>query len=140
MFVLATIFVPSARQATILYALAQQQNLDSKSHGLLPGALGKLGAGNAVRKAHVVLDQRRRSRLSADRVAFDHHGMQALRSRINRCRKPRRACAVDRDVVLAAAGLRNPSQMLGKLADRRRIEPDSVRKLHDRQPLNFGIA
>ena len=66
--------------------------------GLLVGALGELGPGDAAGEAEVVADQRARPRLPADRLALDHEGPQPLGCRVHRGSETGRARADDHDV------------------------------------------
>ena len=79
--------------------LPRDENLDAEALRLLQRAGAQFVAGNAGREAEVVLDPRRRARLSARRIALDQDRAQAFRRSVDRGRESRRPAADDRDVV-----------------------------------------
>jgi hypothetical protein len=65
------------------------------------GAARELQAGDASRETNVVLYLRARARLPTGKVSFDHDGVQAFRSRVNRRRQPGWTTTNDGDITNA---------------------------------------
>ncbi|CAG9211811.1 hypothetical protein BVI2075_530049 [Burkholderia vietnamiensis] len=117
-----------------VHAFAHRQQFDAELHGLFSRALREFRARNAVREAHVVLDQRAGAGLTAHRSALDQHRAQPFRCRIDGRRQTGRPRAVDRHVVFDEARLRDPAEPRGDFRERRLVQARAVRKDHDRQP------
>ena len=84
--------------------------MDAGDHGAELSRLerrppSELGAGEARRKAEVVLDPRARARLTARGEALDHERAEALGGGVDRCGKPGRAAAQHHDVEALAVDL-----------------------------------
>ena len=75
------------------------QNLDPEPLGLRDRPPGQVRAAEAARKAEIVLDARRRPRLSARRFPLDEKRFKALRRPVNRRRQTGRAAADNHKVV-----------------------------------------
>src|ERR671935_1444853 len=74
---------------------------------------GELGAGEARRKAEVVLDPRARARLAARGEALDHERAEALRGGVDRRGEPGRATAEHHDVEALAVELGSQPKLIG---------------------------
>jgi hypothetical protein len=104
----ATIVPPSARSA-----LLHHQEFDAELHRLLPGALGQIGAVDALREAHIVFDHRRGAGLAPNAAPLDQHGAQTFRGGVHGRRQASRTRTVDRDIVLAQLGLGHKAESFG---------------------------
>ena len=86
--------------------VARQDHLGAEAGDLGDGALGEVGAAQALGEPQVVLDRRALSRLAAGGLALDDDGAQALGGRVHRGGQAGRPAADDAHVVQAAAGRR----------------------------------
>src|SRR4051794_6432919 len=110
--------------------------MDAGDHGAELSRLerrppGELGAGEARRKAEVVLDPRARARLTSRGEALDHERAEALGGGVDRRGEPGRAAAQDDDVEALAIYLASQPELIG---DRRHSQPpdDALRPDQDR--------
>src|ERR671932_1391880 len=92
--------------------------MDAGDHGAELSRLerrppGELGAGEARRKAEVVLYPRARARLAARGEALDHERAEALGRGVYRRREPGRAAAEHHDVEALAVDLRPQPEIIG---------------------------
>ena len=84
--------------------VAREHHLGTEPPGLRHGAMGEVGAGEALREPEVVLDRRTLARLTARGLTLDHHGLQSLRRAVDRGGEPGRAGADDAQVVEGLLG------------------------------------
>src|SRR4030095_5858405 len=94
--------------------------MDAGDHGAELSRLerrppGELGAGEARRKAEVVLYPRARARLTARGDALDHERAEALGGGVDRGGEPGRAAAEHHDVEALPAVLRLEDELGGDL-------------------------
>jgi len=91
-------------------------------------------AADARRKAKVVLDPRRSTRLAAERTAVEDQSGEPFRAGIHRSGKARRACSND-SYVIDAIGIDRPYQAdtAGEFVFARIAQQLSVRAQNDRQ-------
>src|SRR5436189_436426 len=92
--------------------------MDAGDHGaelsrLERRAPGELGAGEAGRKAEVVLYPRARAGLAARGEALDHERAEALGGRVDRRGEPGRTAAEHHDVEALAVDLRSKPELIG---------------------------
>lgn len=113
-----------ARRRIDADAAARRQDLRPEPPRLLQRPAGELVARDAVRKAEIVLDARRRSRLAAGRLALHDQGAQPLGCAVDRGREAGGAAADDHGVVLGRVRDRLQAEQLGELA---RLRPDANR-------------
>ena len=92
----------SAPDATSICAppMRVTTHLRAEPPRLLERARRELVPRHAEREAEVVLDPRRRARLSSGRLALDEHGAEALRGALTAAAIPAGPPADDHDVVL----------------------------------------
>ncbi len=110
-----------------------RQDLDTEPSCLAYGPACQLPAGQASRKAEIVLDARAHSRLPSGSMPFDNQGTQTFRSAIDRRSQPRRTGANNDEIIegLIRAGLQ--PHPLGDLAVLRLLENGAVREEKRRQ-------
>jgi len=115
------------------YALAHHQDLDAELHRLLPGALGQIGAVDALREAHVVFDHRGGAGLAPNGAPLDQYGAQTFRGGVHGRGQASRTSTVNRDVVLPQLGLGNKAEPVGNIPQSGAEEARSVGKFDDGQ-------
>ena len=91
------------------------QNLHVEALGLLPEALGQLGAADGLGEAGVVLYLLGDARLAPYAGPFDYEGAQPLSGRVDARRQSAGAASDDHQVVVASGRLAFDSQLLGQL-------------------------
>src|SRR5918994_7807292 len=92
--------------------------MDARDHGaelsgLERGPPGEIGAGEARRKAEVVLYPRTRAGLTARGEALDHQCAETLGGGVDRRGQPGRAAAEHDDVEALAVDLRSQPELIG---------------------------
>ena len=124
----------AGREASQAHDLVRDRHLGAELLRLVEGARHQRHAGDSGRKAHVVLDPRRRARLTAEGAAVEHDDREPLRRRVDGRCEAGRSGADDRDVVDAVridrAHQTDAARQLGLAGIAQQI---SVRAEHDRQ-------
>src|SRR4029079_1707838 len=101
--------------------LARHDDLGTEPPRLRERASGELVTGYAARETEIVLDPRRRARLSARRLTLDHDRPAPFGRAVRGCRQARRPAADDQDVVVRRSRLGVEAEQLG---DAPELRPD----------------
>src|SRR5579871_71698 len=109
------------------------KNLHIKTPRLNNRAPGQIAATKAGRKPKIVFDARTHASLTTRSFAFDHDGMQAFRSAIDRSRESGRASTNDRQIVKVGFGARAQPDFLRDVRWKAFQKLCSVREQHNGQ-------